>query len=213
MITGAGQAFLAERHALRSTLEELGPDAPTLIAGWKARDIAPHVASGELAAGVPVFIARLLVRRGIDVTFLQKAGARQQARLTDRGWDWALGRFARTPPRLVHHAAVAPVSLLEYWVHHEDVRRANGRGHEPARNYGALRGCVEIVARYVRKHLANTEIVVDDGDRLRLGRGARQITLRGPVGEALLWLTGRHAAAEVEVMGEGAADIAGRVRL
>ena len=188
MTTAASDAFLNERRAFLSTLEDVGPDAPTLIDGWTAADMAAHIAGGELAAGVPVFLARLLVRRGIDVTFLQRAGLKQQDRLAARGWSWALDRLRRDPPALVHRSPVAPVSLLEVWVHHEDVRRANGRGPDPARNYPELQDCLAVLKRYQRKTL-----------------GSRSVSLEGPVGEAVLWMAGRSRVARVAVD----ADVAG----
>ena len=210
----AAAAFLAERQALRSTLEELGPDAPTLVPKWTARDIAPHIVGGELAAGVPVFVARSLVRRSIDVTFLQKAGAKQQDRLTGRGWDWALDRLGRNPPRLVHHPSIAPVSLFEYWIHHEDVRRANGGARDAARDYPALQRCVEIVGCYVGKRLDDVTVVVEHPQgSLAFGSGTRQITLHGPCGEVLLWLAGRGAVAEADVSGDSGTDVMQRLRL
>ena len=195
MTSAAGDAFLTERRAFLSTLEDVGPDASTLIEGWTAKDMAAHIAGGELALGVPVFLARLLVRRGVDVTFLQRAGLKQQARLTARGWSWALDRLRRDPPALVHRSAVAPVSLLEVWVHHEDVRRANGRGPDPARNYPELQECLAVLKRYQRKRL-----------------GSRSVTLEGPVGEAVLWMAGRSRVARVEVDAD-TAGIAEQLRL
>ena len=176
--------------------------------------MAPHVAGGELAAGVPVFVARSLVRRSIDVTFLQKAGARQQDRLTGRGWNWALERLNRKPPRLVHHAAVAPVSLLEYWIHHEDMRRANGRAPDAGRDYPVLQRCVEIVGRYVGKRLDDVTVAVERaGESVAFGSGARRVALSGPHGEMLLWLAGRCEAAEADVSGEATTDVVQRLRL
>ena len=210
----ASAAFVAERQALRSTLQELGPEAPTLVSGWTARDIAPHVVGGELAAGVPVFVARSLVRRGIDVTFLQKAGAKQQDRLAGRGWDWALERLGRKAPRLVHHSSIAPVSLFEYWIHHEDVRRANGGARDAGRDYPVLQQCVDIVGRYVGSRLDEVTVVVEHArESIAFGSGAREITLSGPSGEVLLWLAGRGDAAEADVSGDVATDVMRRLRL
>ena len=195
MTSAAGDAFLAERRAFVSTLESVGPDAPTLIPGWTASDMATHIAGGELAGGVPVYLARTLVRAGVDVTFLQKAGLRQQERLAAQGWEWALGRLRADPPRLVILAPVAPVSLLEVWVHHEDIRRANGGAPDPAREYPALHDSLAVLKRYQRKTV-----------------GRRPPAVRGTVGEAVLWFAGRTEVAQVEVDDAGGA-IADRLRL
>ena len=45
-----------ERNALSALLEELGPDAPTLCAGWTTRELAAHLVSrerrGDAALGI-----------------------------------------------------------------------------------------------------------------------------------------------------------------
>ena len=220
MTTAAGEAFLAERRAFRSTLEEVGPEARSLIGRWNAADIATHVLGGEEAAGVFVFPARLLVARGIDLRRFNSGGAverattRQRERMKARGFEWVLRRLEAPPPWLFLRSAVAPLSLFEVWVHHEDVRRANGRPRDPARDYPALRECFGFLDRYQRKGLRGATVVVDpEGDPVTLGSGPRRVTLHGPVSEAVLWLAGRHLAAEVEVDGDDDVAVAARLHL
>lgn len=214
----AAAAFLAERQAFRSTLTEVGPDAPSLIEGWTVAGVAAHVLGGEQAAGVPVFAARLLVARGVDLRSfnrsraIERSTARQRRRMAARGVDWLVDRFRRPPPGLFLRKSVAPVSLFEAWVHHEDVRRANGRRPDTARNYPALAECFDFLGRYLRQGLEGTTVVVHaDGHVATLGSGPDRVTVRGPVGEVVLWLAGRAAVAEVEVEGAMADVLAGRL--
>ena len=214
----AAAAFLAERQAFRSTLVEVGPDAPSLIEGWTAADVAAHVLGGEQAAGVPVFVARLLIARGVDFRGFNRSAAversttRQRQRMAARGVDWLVDRFRRPPPKLFLRRSVAPLSLFEVWVHHEDVRRANGRRADTARNHPALADCFDFLARYLRKALEGTTVLVHaDGHTATLGSGPERVTVRGPVGEAVLWLAGRTTVAEVEVEGARADTLVGRL--
>jgi uncharacterized protein (TIGR03085 family) len=93
---------------------------------------------------------------------------------------------------------------LEYFIHHEDVRRANGRDPRPAMadlealswrmvGYSARR-----VARRIRPY--GLELVLPDGRRRRYGSGA-MATLTGPATELMLYLGGRRSAARVTFSG------------
>lgn len=201
-------AFLAERRSFVSTLGELGAEAPTLCGDWTAADLAAHVAGADLGAGVPVFIGRSLVARGALSGAWRPAQAledRSRARLKRRGFEWATSRLARTPPALLHRGRVAAVSLFEVWVHHEDLRRANGRGPDPARDHPELRACLSFLGRFLHAQLSEVTVVVIPpvGPFASLGTGSHRIELRGPVGEAVLWLAGRQSVADVTVEGEG----------
>lgn len=218
MNKAAAEAFLAERQAFRRTLEDVGPDAPSLIERWDAADIAAHVLGGEDLAGVPVFVARLLVNRGVDFRGFNKSRAiersteRQRERLKASGFDAMLQRLREPPPRLFLRPVITPISLFEVWAHHEDVRRANGRGPDRERDYPALRDCIPFLARYVGKGLADTTVIIDPGsESMTVGSGTQRIVLRGPIGEAVLWLAGRAAVARLEVEGEMARAIAERL--
>jgi hypothetical protein len=73
-------------------------------------------------------------------------------------------------------ARVAPVSLFEVWLDHDDVRRANDL--EPPEELDSLRSAVDFALRYQRKALAGAEIdrSLSDGDLLRWLAGRTEIT-------------------------------------
>jgi uncharacterized protein (TIGR03085 family) len=101
-------------------------------------------------------------------------------------------------------------SLNEFFVHHEDLRRANGRG---PRALG--RAMDEALWRNVRRapwllarRLSGAGLELQwagTGRTVRARRGEPTARIAGPPGELLLYLFGRTGAAQVQVSGPGAA--------
>jgi hypothetical protein len=110
-----------------------------------------HVAVGELRGGWLTAPFRAIVNRGIRLTHraaLLNAGALRLYRR--RGFDWAIKRLGRKPPRAHLLGPVVRVSLLEVWAHHEDVLRANGLTCDSGVD---LQPVVDLLTRYQRKSL------------------------------------------------------------
>jgi uncharacterized protein (TIGR03085 family) len=194
----------AERARLSDLLQELGPAAPTLLAPWTTRDIAAHLILRERdpLAGPG------LVLPGAWSRFAQ----RRQTALARRDFTWLTVTLRSGPPpgffRIGWVRRLA--SLNEFFVHHEDVRRANGRGprtNEPAMDealWANVRRGRWFLARRLRGaglelHWAGTARTV------RARRGEPTARIAGPPGELLLYLFGRPDAAQVEVSGPAAA--------
>ena len=194
----------AERAQLCDLLDEVGPGAPTLLALWTARDIAAHLVLRERdwLAGpglvLPGAWARLAERR--------------QTALAHRDFTWLVAALRSGPPpgffrsRWVRRFP----SLNEFFVHHEDVRRANGRGprtSEPAMDEALWRNVSRgswFLARRLRG--AGLELQWAGTDQIvRARRGIPTARITGPPGELLLCLFGRQSAAHVEVTGPAAA--------
>jgi uncharacterized protein (TIGR03085 family) len=98
-------------------------------------------------------------------------------------------------------------NLNEFFVHHEDVRRANGMGPralEPDLDAALWRNVVR-GGRYLGRRLhraAGLEIEwAGTNRRRRLRAGEPTVRLIGPPGELLLFVFGRGRAARVEVTG------------
>ena len=122
------EELAAERRALAATLRIVGPDAPTLVQGWTARDLAAHVAAMEQLHGIPTFVGRTLVARfavRLNDPF-RATMALDRRRFRRHGWGWCVRRLERDGPALLARPSVVAVSIFETFVHHEDVRRANG---------------------------------------------------------------------------------------
>jgi uncharacterized protein (TIGR03085 family) len=107
-----------ERRQLCDTFEAVGPDAPTLCAGWNSRDLLAHLLVRE---------RRPDAAAGIAVPFLAKHTAHVMAGYADTPWSDMIGQFRRGAP--LWSVFGLPVvgdwaNLFEFYVHHEDVRRA-----------------------------------------------------------------------------------------
>jgi uncharacterized protein (TIGR03085 family) len=103
-------------------LDELGPQAPTLLPPWTARDLAAHLVLREH----DYLAARGLVVPGRWSTFAQ----RRQHALALRDFAWLTITIRQGPPPgffRLPWVRRGP-NLNEFFVHHEDLRRANGYG-------------------------------------------------------------------------------------
>jgi uncharacterized protein (TIGR03085 family) len=101
-------------------------------------------------------------------------------------------------------------NLNEFFVHHEDVRRANGRGPRAGEQatdealWRNLRRGRWFLTRRLRG--AGLELQWEGTAKtVRARRGEPTARIAGPPGELLLYLFGRRGAAQVEVSGPAAA--------
>jgi uncharacterized protein (TIGR03085 family) len=186
-----------EREALCDTLTELGPDAPTLCRGWTTADLAAHLMVREreplAAAGImlPGPFANLNHRR------MEAAKANGYAR--------AIAWLRGGPHGLWTLKPMVTVNVIEYFVHHEDSRRANGmepRPREPELDAAFWRMLPASGKRQLRR-LRGFGVVAHapDGRSAVLRKGFPEATVIGEPGEVLLYLTGRKDAARVELSG------------
>ena len=196
-----------ERVQLCQRFEELGPDAPTLCEGWTTFDLAAHLALRErnLLAGPGILL-------GDAVAPLGRLTDRLLAKEKERGYDRVVERVRTGPPfgPFAVPGLRTQINLVEYAVHHEDVRRANGMSPRAGVDdlQDALWPLFTRLARFVLRG-------VPDGVEVRLARpagdekvvrsGARVVRVTGEPIEHLLWAYGREPAAELEISaGRGA---------
>ena len=193
-----------ERAQLSDLFDELGPDAPTLLAPWTTRDLAAHLVLRERdhLAGpglvLPGSWGRLAERR--------------RRALALRDFTWLVATIRSGPPpgffRIGWVRRLA--SLNEFFVHHEDVRRANGRGprtNEQAMDEALWRN-VSRAPWFLARRLRGAGLELQWAGTVktvRARRGKPAARIAGPPGELLLYLFGRQGAAHVEVSGPAAA--------
>lgn len=201
----------AERHEFLATLHGVGPTSTTLCARWTAADIAAHIVASERGWGLPM-VAGYQLRRVLPPTVvlqgmqsLQTLGDRQIDRGKAQGWDWLLRRLAAGPPRPYRLSSVAPIRLIEEWIHHEDVRRASG--DEPRVSTvdtdEALWQAGLTLTRF-REFLPGRTgvlLMLPDGRSHALGPEPT-VSVQGAPGELLLFLAGRTSAARVQLDGD-----------
>jgi uncharacterized protein (TIGR03085 family) len=188
----------AERAALCDLFAALGPDAPTLCTGWTTRDLAAHLVIRERRPDAAV---------GIVVKPLSGHTERVRAAAATRPYPDLIAELRRPP--IWSMAGFGPLdratNTLEYFIHHEDVRRAQPdwaprRLDQPTAR--ALWHGVPGSARLaLRKFRAGVEITAPGYGKARGGHGEVQVRLTGDPGELILFLTGRQRAARVEITG------------
>jgi uncharacterized protein (TIGR03085 family) len=196
---------LQERRQLCDVLDELGPSAPTLIEGWTTHDLAAHIVLRErdLIAGP------CLVIPGPCQGFAEGRRARLAERCT---FSWLVARIRSGPPPgffRIGWVRSFP-NLNEFFVHHEDVRRANGMGPRtlaPALQTALWRN-VRRGSRYLGRRLRDAGLQIEwagTSEQLRVRSGDQTVRLSGLPSELLLYLFGREEEANVEVTGPAAA--------
>ncbi|HXZ99457.1 MAG TPA: maleylpyruvate isomerase family mycothiol-dependent enzyme [Candidatus Binatia bacterium] len=183
----------SERRQLCDLLAELGPDAPTLCEGWTTADLAAHLVLRE---------------------HFHRWGARRLAAAKARGFPALVRRLRRGAPLFPWRLPGARTLLngFEFFIHHEDVRRANGR---PPRSVPELEALSWRMTGYLGRRLARRirphglVLVAADGRRRSFGRG-RAATLSGSPTELAVYLSGRRSAAQVTLSGSDEAIAAVR---
>src|ERR687898_1799245 len=149
-------AAAAERARLSDLFDDVGPDAPTLCEGWATRDLAAHLVVRERRPDAAIGV--------IAKPFAGYTAKVQDGIAADVPWP-ALVERVRSGPPLWSPTRLEPVermvNTVEFFVHHEDVRRAVD-GWQP--------------------RVLDDELVRDL--RGALTRMARVLTRRAPVGVA-----------------------------
>jgi uncharacterized protein (TIGR03085 family) len=188
----------AERAALCDLFLELGPDAPTLCEGWTTADLAAHLVVRERR---PVAAAGILVRQLATVT--ERAMADEKA----KGYEAVVARVrGGPPPGPFRLGPLRATNVNEYFIHHEDVRRADGRAPRTGTDEldDALWQNLRRSAWVALRRLGAVGAVLvrsGTGERIVARKGEPAVTLTGRPGELALYLAGRRSAAEVTVTG------------
>lgn len=187
----------AERHALADLFSVLGPDAPTLCAGWDTADLAAHLVIRERRPDAAL---------GVVVAPLASYTSRLQRQTrASRSWEQLVDLIRGGPPALLRPIDDA-VNTVEYFVHHEDVRRAQPswqpRPLDPDLER-ALWGRLRLMGRLLaRQAPTGVDLVVPGQGRARVKRGTPAVTVTGPAGEVLLFAFGRKEVARVTFDGD-----------
>jgi uncharacterized protein (TIGR03085 family) len=188
-----------ERAALCDLFEELGPDQPTLCTGWQTRDLAAHLVVRE---------RRLDSAPGILLKPLAGYTKRVQDSYARRPWlelvDLVRGGPAPWWPTRIP-ALDKAVNSVEFFVHHEDVRRGQEgwtpRKPDPDRDEVLWTGLRRMSWLILRRSPVGLVLHRPDGEEIVVKRGSTTVTVSGEPGELLLFTTGR-GAARVEFDGE-----------
>jgi uncharacterized protein (TIGR03085 family) len=191
-----------ERTALAALLDETGPDSPTLCEGWRTRDLAAHLVLRE---------RRPDAAAGVMGGPLAGHTSRVQRQYLERYSFPELVELLRDGPPQLSVFAIPGVdeaaNAVEFFVHHEDVRRAGEgwteRTIEP--------GLTELLWKRLKGarlllRAAPTGVVLareHDGklDLIVAKTAAPNVTVTGTPAELTLWAAGRVGAAHVTLDG------------
>jgi uncharacterized protein (TIGR03085 family) len=197
-----------ERAALAALLDETGPDRPTLCEGWQTRDLVAHLVLRERRPDAAV---------GAMGGPLAGYTARIQRQFLDRySYPALTSMFQAGPPTLSLFAipgADEAANLVEYFVHHEDVRRASPGWTErelPDELNAALWKRLNGARLFLRN--APTGIVLRrqqptgdgttaDGSTIVAKNATPSVTVTGSPAELTMWSMGRVSAAHVALDG------------
>ena len=192
-----------ERAALCDLFIEVGPDAPTLSGEWTTRDLAAHLVVRERRPDAAI---------GIIVSKAAGYTDKVQSGVAAGDWD-ELVETVRSGPPIWSPTKIEAVdkaaNTVEFFVHHEDVRRAT-EGWEPRELDADLTDALYGMLGKMGKRLVSSSpvgIVVepsDDHEPIVLKQAEPSVTVRGPVGELVLFVFGRQAHSAVEVFGDDA---------
>ncbi len=181
-----------ERHALCDLALLLGEDAPSLCGDWTAKDLVAHLLVRENRPIGALGIA-LGPLSGLADHAMRRVAKRDFGVLVEKLRDPGL-----TPYRLRPVEVVA--NTLEYFVHHEDLRRAQP-GWQPrelgpadeAALWRAVRLAGKVLTKSVGVPLQIRRTDTDSPERTIaiLRRGDDPVTVAGRPSELVLFLYGR----------------------
>ena len=199
-----------ERLALCALLDKTGPDAPTLCEGWTTGDLAAHLVLRE---------HRPDAAAGVVGGPLAGYTARVQRRIRERTPFPDLVQIIRSGPPRLSVLALPGVdehtNAVEFFVHHEDVRRAapGWRPRELSSGQSDMLWQRLRMARFLlRKAPVGVELARDDIDtgrtdgdgpayRITAKNATPAVTVVGSPAELTMWVMGRRTAARVRMDG------------
>jgi uncharacterized protein (TIGR03085 family) len=193
-----------EQQALAETFRTSDPDGPTLDEGWTVRHLLAHLVQRE----------QDLVGATKDIVRRRPPGQEKElGRLVDgartpAGYSALVERFLAGPSRWSPFRwAGDRLNLLEYVVHHEDVRRGSLGAVAPRSlpdgQLDALWGQLPAVGRMKFRGAPVGVTLEWPGHQVQVVKRAEPgVVLRGQPVELALYATGRREAAEVGVLGD-----------
>ncbi|MFD0481161.1 TIGR03085 family metal-binding protein [Kineococcus sp. GCM10028916] len=190
-----------ERDALCDSASRVGPDAPTLCAGWDVRDLLVHLAVRDNRPDVVLgeAVGPLRPRRE---RVLAELGAQPFEELVERVRNGPHG-----PLKLQALDSLANTS--EFFVHHEDILRAQddwAPRELPRGQTATLWRTVRVMGRVAyRRAGVGVVLVTPGGPRAVVRSGEEAVSLTGEPAELVLHAFGRRSRAKVEIDGTPAA--------
>ena len=189
-----------ERALLADLLVQVGPNHLTLCEGWQTKELLIHLLLRERH---PISSALRMV---IGATgHFEQIRARYEA----LPWEAACGLLRSGPPAtnlLAWPPFEAAFQTVEFYVHHEDVRRAEDHWEPRVLEAGFeadLWRRLKVMGRLLlRKVPLGVKAETPDGKASLLRPGTPEVVIRGPASEIVLYVFGRKRQARVSLEGE-----------
>lgn len=192
-----------ERLALCDLFDQVGPDQPTLCDGWTTHDLAVHlyVRESDPLAGPGIMIPALA-----DTTARRMEQVKTKysfAEVVDKVRNGPPGFSIYSIPGLGHH-----LNTTEYFVHHEDTRRAveDFTVRElPTEQQLGLWKTVRVGAKTMTRNAPSGIVLrLPDGTESVAKKPTEHgsVTVTGEPAELVLFCFGRQAVAQVVLDGD-----------
>ena len=188
-----------ERHALCDLALQLGEGEPTLCGDWTVKDLVVHLLVRE----------RSPAAAGIVLKPLGRLTDLETRRFAARDFGMLVEKLRGGPPPWSPYAVPkldTVFNTLEYFVHHEDIRRAQPEW-EPRDLPDAQQKQLWAMVRTAGKALvmrAPTGVAIENsatGSRVVLKAAPHQVVVHGLPSEVTMFLFGRQDHARVELLG------------
>lgn len=194
-----------ERAGMSVSFASVGPDAPTMCAGWTTRDLLAHLLVRERrpdAAG------------GILIGALAKRTERVMAAIATAPYDDMIAQFRDGPPLWSPFALPVlgnKANLAEFFVHHEDILRAQPQWTIADRRHvgeAELAGLLKMMGRLLYRKSPVGVVLRSSGQPDVVARkGTPHVVVVGEPTEIVLHGYGREADKLAVVVTGDAADV------
>ncbi len=188
-----------ERTELCDAALQVGEDQPTLCGEWNVKDLVAHllVREGSPAAA------------GILISPLAPLTDLEMRRYARRDFAVLVERLRKGPPLWSPYALPkldAMLNTLEYFVHHEDIRRAQPSWSPRTLTDREQKLLWKMIGTAGKGLMRNVPVGVRiensvTGSTAALKPGEPTVVVRGLPSEVTLFVFGRKAQAEVELLG------------
>jgi uncharacterized protein (TIGR03085 family) len=191
-----------ERAGLCDAAVAIGPDAPTLCEGWTVRDLLAHIVIRE---------RRPDAAAGILLWPLSRYSERVRRSVATEPWGRLVQAVRDGPPVWMPtriDAVDRAVNTVEFFVHHEDIRRAQPDWDPRPLDAGLDRelwGYLRLAARLMLRRAPVAVVLRRPSGEVVAGRGGdAPVTVAGPAGELVLFVFGRQGHARVDIVADDA---------
>ncbi len=190
-----------ERAALCDLFTEVGPDAPTLCGDWTTRDLAAHLVVRERRPDAAV---------GIVISKAAGHTDKVQAGVAAGEWDDLIDTVRSGPP-IWSPTKIAAIdkaaNTVEFFVHHEDVRRAGGVWDPRELDADLANTLASMMSKMAKRMVKSSTIGIvlepTDGHPSVVAKKAEpSVTVSGGIGELVMFVFGRQAHSQVALSGD-----------